>query len=116
MDLSGLNLVQLRQLQQEVIQTIKAREREEKNRAREQILDIAQRAGIPLTDLFGGAKIGANGRPHANTGVKVAAKYRHPDIPSLAWTGRGRSPAWVMQLLEDGYSLSQLAVKAEKQS
>lgn len=36
--------------------------------------------------------------------------YRHPEKPELVWTGRGKRPAWLHQLLENGCSLDQLQV------
>ena len=48
MDLSGLTVAQLRVLQEQVKQSLKDREHEEMTKAREQILAIAQSAGISL--------------------------------------------------------------------
>lgn len=30
-------------------------------------------------------------------------KYRHPDNPSLTWSGRGREPKWLEEARNDGY-------------
>ena len=32
-----------------------------------------------------------------------AAKYRHPTDDSLIWSGRGRIPRWLHELIDQGY-------------
>ncbi len=43
-----------------------------------------------------------NGRPEV--------RYRHPDQPAMAWTGRGKPPRWVTEWIESGKSLDALHV------
>lgn len=38
------------------------------------------------------------------------ARYRHPDEPSLTWTGRGRKPVWVAEWLAGGGTLEDLEI------
>ena len=40
----------------------------------------------------------------------VPPKYRNPNNPQDTWTGRGRQPRWVSELLEQGYTLEQLKI------
>jgi DNA-binding protein H-NS len=40
----------------------------------------------------------------------VEAKYRHPENAELTWTGRGRKPVWVQELLTAGKTLEDLAI------
>lgn len=40
----------------------------------------------------------------------VDPKYRHPENAELTWTGRGRKPLWVVEALEAGKSLEDLAI------
>lgn len=37
-------------------------------------------------------------------------KYRHPDHPQTTWTGIGRKPKWIANLIEDGRSLEDFAI------
>jgi DNA-binding protein H-NS len=107
MDLSNMSLGDLRNLQEQIKQEMKKREHQEVQKAREQILAIAQSVGVPLKDLIAsgrGAKAAAGG-----TG-SVAVRYRHPDDASQQWTGRGRQPKWVKEWVEGGKSLDQLRV------
>lgn len=38
------------------------------------------------------------------------ARYAHPMRPHLQWTGRGRTPSWMNELLESGYEKESLRV------
>lgn len=106
MDLSGLSVANLRTLEEQVKQTLKAREQEELIKAREQILAIAQSVGLPLKDL-----LSTQSRTKSSvTKTKVAVRYRHPSDASLQWTGRGRQPKWVQDWVVAGQSLDALRV------
>jgi hypothetical protein len=52
MDLSNMSLGDLRNLQEQIKQEMKKREHQEVQKAREQILAIAQSVGVPLKDLI----------------------------------------------------------------
>jgi len=102
MNLSTLNLAELRNLADKVQQEMQGRERQELDKAREQIMAIAQQAGIPLKQLI------LDGL-HPRAG-KVAVQYRNPDNASEQWTGRGRQPLWVKSWVESGKSIDLLRV------
>ena len=106
MDLSALSLAELSDLQEQIKQEFKTRQKQELVRAREQIMAIAQSVGMPLDEL-----LGAGGKAKtAKTRKPVAVRYRHPDNASLQWTGRGRQPQWVRDWLDSGKSLDALGV------
>jgi len=106
MNLSDLSVTELRALQEQVQKEIKTREQEELVKARQQILAIAQSAGISLKDLLGTQSQAKNGAAKA----KVAVRYRSPADASLQWTGRGRQPKWVQEWVSSGKSLDELRV------
>lgn len=107
MDLSNMSLGDLRNLQDQIKQEIKTREHQDIQKAREQIIAIAQSVGVPLKDLISAGGRGA--KSNAGSG-SVAVRYRHPDDSSQQWTGRGRQPKWVKEWVEGGKSLDQLRV------
>lgn len=47
-------------------------------------------------------------KPSKRTGPSV--QYRHPEEPSLEWTGRGRKPRWVEFFLASGRTLEDLKI------
>lgn len=101
-DLSKLSLAELRTLQTEVSEALKSRHHLDVSKAREQILHIAQSAGMSVKDL-----LASKPPKHAKT-ASVAAKYRNPDDPSQLWSGRGKHPRWVKAWLDAGKSLDAL--------
>lgn len=102
MNLSTMTMVELRNLHDKIEQEIGSRERQDLSKAREQIMAIAQQAGIPLKQLI------LDGL-HPRTG-KVAVRYRNPDNAAEQWTGRGRQPLWVKNWVESGKSIDLLRV------
>lgn len=46
---------------------------------------------------------------------EMTIKYRHPEEPSLAWSGKGRQPKWVEAALQMGFTLEQLDVANQDQ-
>lgn len=103
MNLSNMSVVDLRSLLEQIKNEIRRREHEDLTKAREQILAIAHSVGMPLKEL-----LSANIRT-GKTGT-VAVRYRHPDNPALAWTGRGRQPKWVQAWVEGGKTMDALRV------
>jgi DNA-binding protein H-NS len=98
---SELNFADLLNLREAVDAEIKARQAEERAKAKKQILELAKTFNISVEDVL--SKGVAGRKP-------VEAKYRHPGDSSLTWTGRGRKPAWVQSLLDQGKSLDDLLI------
>lgn len=82
-------------------QELRQRERKDLHQARDQIMAIAEQAGIALKQLI------SDGLPRTG---KVAVRYRNPDNASEQWTGRGRQPAWVRSWVESGKAIELLRV------
>lgn len=50
------------------------------------------------------------GKKSPRKGVKVAVKYRHPTDAEKTWTGRGVTPIWLQNLLNEGHERSEYEV------
>lgn len=100
MNLSNMNLAELRDLEEKTRREIKKRESEELSRARDEILSIAQKLGVPLKDILGAQGKVKSGKP--------ASHYQHPENAELHWSGRGRKPGWVKDWLGAGKTLEAL--------
>lgn len=123
MDLKSLSLVELRRLAGRIEKEIAKKELGDKKDLLGRLRKMAEEQGFDLGDLMGThapkavaaskpAKAKANRRQVK--GAKKAGgtlKFRHPDDPSIAWTGHGRKPNWVLQWLDDGKSLDALRVE-----
>ena len=72
-----------------------------------QVLSLVKKAGYTLEELFG-TKPGSaprTAKPKGaakKSGGKVPPKYRNPAQPSETWTGRGKHPRWMAELLKQG--------------
>jgi DNA-binding protein H-NS len=42
---------------------------------------------------------------------KVLPKFRNPELPSETWSGRGKQPRWVIELLAAGVSLEDCRIQ-----
>lgn len=92
-DLSTFSAAKLRDLQAQVAEELKARQKDEVTKVRQQILALAQGVGMSVDQIMKGAQ---DKKP-----VKtVAPRYQDPANPTQQWTGRGRRPGWVKEYLE----------------
>ena len=103
MDLDALSLKELKKLQGDVAKAISTYEDRMKREALAELEAKAREMGFNLGELLGTSK-------GKRTGGSVAPKYAHPENPSVTWTGRGRKPKWVVEALEAGKSLEDLAI------
>lgn len=101
-NLQAMSLKELRQLQKDVAKAIATFEDRQKAEARAKVEALARDLGYSLAELVSPET--KSSRP------PVAAKYRHPENPSLTWSGRGRKPQWFLEALEAGKTASELAI------
>ena len=105
-DLSGYNLAELKGLQHDIEREIKSRQHQDLQKAREQILAIAQEAGVSVEELLAaGGKKSKTGK-----GQKVQARFQNPRDNSQTWTGRGRQPKWIAEGLAKGKALDDFRI------
>jgi len=104
-DLSKLSLQELENLAQDVQAEITNRREAEKQRVLEQMRELAASIGMTPEELLRAQRGGRASMP------AVAAKYRHPENPSLTWSGRGKRPQWLTDALAEGKSLEDFAAE-----
>lgn len=102
LDLEGLSLKDLKQLQKDIVKAIASFEERSKAEARLKVEAFARELGYPLSELVNGS---------AKTARQSAPpKYRHPENATLTWTGRGRKPSWFIEALESGKAPADLEI------
>lgn len=104
-DLSKLSLAELKELLPELQKEIEKRTEEQRQQVLTAMRDLAASIGTTPEQLLRSA---GRGKPSP---AEPAVRYRHPDDPSLAWTGKGRKPAWVNEALAAGKRLDELEVR-----
>src|SRR6056300_1821155 len=103
MDLNALSLAELKKLQDDVAVAIFNYEKRKKAEAIAAVEEAARTAGFSLKELLSDEKL-TKGKS------KAAPKYANPADPAQTWTGRGRKPKWVEELLASGKSLDDAAI------
>jgi DNA-binding protein H-NS len=103
MDLGTLSLDQLKKLRDDVAITIFNYEKRKKAEALAAAEEAAQAAGYSLKELLSDSNL-------MKSKTKAAPKYANPNDPSQTWTGRGRKPKWIVELLAAGKSLDEAAI------
>ncbi len=101
-DLKVLSLSELKKMQKDVAKAISTHEDRQKAEARAKVEALARELGYTLAELVGTDTKSAR--------TPAAAKYRHPENPSLTWSGRGRKPQWFVDSLAAGKTAGELAV------
>lgn len=98
-DLGGMSLKQLVDLEQKVKDAIAEKRDSERARIKEEMAALAQKHGFSIKEVLGLQKMRS-----------VAIKYRNPENPSETWTGRGRKPNWLSAKLSKGAKIEQFTV------
>ncbi|MDP0929870.1 H-NS histone family protein [Paracoccus onubensis] len=100
-DLQAMDLHELRRLQREVEAAIANFTVQRKAKALAALDTTAKEYGFTLSQLVAGERRGR--------GI-VTPKYENPEQPGQTWAGRGRKPKWVIEALETGKTLEDLAI------
>jgi DNA-binding protein H-NS len=105
-DLSSYNLGELKGLEHEIEIEIKGRKQQDVQKARAQILAIAQAAGISVEELLVNKTSKAKGRK----GLKVKPQYQNPSDNTQTWSGRGRQPKWIAEGVAVGKAMDDFRI------
>ena len=103
-NLDNMSLQELRDLKNRVDRAISGFEDKRRREAVSAAEEAARQFGFSLSDL---TNSNSRGR---KTGQKASAKYAHPENADLTWSGRGRRPRWIQEMLDTGKSLEDLAI------
>jgi DNA-binding protein H-NS len=111
LDLTTMQFEELWQLYEELTKVladkVAAEKRELENRlAKLNRVEIVREAGSdqPLS-------LSMTGRAPRRKYPKVLPKYRNPLAPSQTWSGRGKTPRWVVAALKTGQRIDDLKIE-----
>lgn len=106
-NLEEMSLTELKDLQKATAAAIHSSEERRIAEARIKLEAVAREFGVKLEDIVGSA---SKGKGKAKSRSAIAPKFRHPEDPTLTWSGRGRRPAWFVLALESGITEAAMTV------
>ncbi|MCG5549188.1 H-NS family nucleoid-associated regulatory protein [Halorhodospira halochloris] len=95
--LQQLNHDELNQAQRLLEREMKRRSKEARKQAQNEMKQVAEKYGLSLQDIVEAAP-----QKSGKSKGKVPPKFRHPEDPTKEWTGRGRTPKWVQEWIDQG--------------
>ncbi len=101
-DYSELSEQELQEVIDNAARVLKMKQEGKKKEVIEEIKKLA--ASVNLTVEIHDEK------KSSRKGIKVPIKYRHPEDPTKVWTGRGVTPKWMQELINNGLSKEDCAV------
>lgn len=84
---------ELVQLKADVERVIAEKQAAERNALKQRLADMAKAQGFSLEEIVGKGRKGKG---------SVPVKYRDPKNPENTWTGRGRTPRWLVAATKGG--------------
>jgi DNA-binding protein H-NS len=99
-DLDKMRLDDLWDLHEEIVEVLDRKLESEKQKLQSQLDQLGRTFGGSPKDI-----------PQSRPYPKVEPKYRNPSKPLETWSGRGKTPRWVVELLATGASLDELRIQ-----
>lgn len=98
LDLDGLSSAQIVALQNRLAAQLEAKRASEKAELVAEIIRLVEARGYDLPEILAllSRKI-----------ASVTAAYVNPDDPTEIWSGQGRRPKWLKDLIDAGHSLDE---------
>lgn len=103
-NIASLSENELAELIAKASRELEAKRHGKKREVINQIKELATSIGVHI-DIVEGEK-----KTSSRRGAIVPVKYRDPDNPKNAWTGRGMKPRWLTALLDQGRSLDEFKI------
>jgi DNA-binding protein H-NS len=104
-DLESLSRDKLIMLRKSIDKALETHDARVKAGARAKVEAIARELGFSLAELFEAKVKGKSARG------SLVVKFRHPEDPSLTWSGRGRRPQWYNDAVAGGLTPESMAAK-----
>lgn len=110
-NLDNLSIAELDALIDQAAELIEKKKAQALVDAKAEIEKIAAATGLSVEELLG-LKVGKAARKAAGAAKKpVADKYRNPKDHTQTWTGRGKRPRWLQEMLDVGGKLENFLIK-----
>ena len=100
-DLEKMELDDLWDLHQRIIDVLDRKLENEKRKLQGQLDELGRKFGGSPKDI-----------PQRRPYPKVEPKYRNPNDPSETWSGRGKTPRWMAEMLARGRSVDEFRIQS----
>ena len=87
-------------LHQRIVEVLARRLEDETRKLQKQLDELGRKSGKSLEELL-------QRRPYP----KVKPKFRNPNNPSETWSGRGKTPRWLVMLIASGRNRDEFRVR-----
>ena len=104
-NLSELSITELEDLVSSAGSLIEEKRAQARVSAKAEIERIAAAAGVSVEDL-----LGYGGKARKSAVKKPVDKYRNPKDHTQTWSGRGKRPKWLQEMLEHGGQLENFLI------
>lgn len=114
--LESCSIAELTSLQEAIAAAVVRRQERDRADAVAKLQGIAEAAGLSVTELIrlaapGGRRARGAGSRRAGRRSKGPARYANPANPAETWSGRGRSPQWMIDWVAAGNSREAASIK-----
>lgn len=111
-DIENKSLEELVSLNAAIEDLIKKKRKENTRQIRSQMNELAKVAGFEsLEDFIQGQ---GTRQERSDKGVKLPPKYRNPQNPDQTWSGKGPTPKWLQELIDNGKNKEWFRIDANK--
>ena len=99
-ELEKMKLDDLWDLHQRIIDVLDRKLETEKRKLQDQLDELGRKIGGSPKDI-----------PQRRPYPKVEPKFRNPNDPSETWSGRGKTPRWMIEMIADGRSIDDFRIQ-----
>ena len=109
-NLDAMSVDEMWQLHEEISRLLSIRLTSEKRELEKRLEQLRRDKQVPASKHSGTKElVGAPRRKYP----RVYPKYQNPKVPSETWSGRGKTPRWLVAALKTGQKLEDFAISAQ---
>ena len=103
-DLRGSTVDELKMLVADIEVEMERKREEDRGRFLREAQETAEKYGVSVDAFLNPAEGGRRKE-------RAPAKYKNPNNSKQTWTGKGRQPTWVKELVAEGATLEEMAIE-----
>jgi DNA-binding protein H-NS len=108
LNLDSMSVDEMWQLHEEISRVLSVRLTSEKRELEKRLEQLRRDKQVPSLKSSSGTTDLA--RAPRRKYPRVYPKYQNPEVPSETWSGRGKTPRWLVAALKTGHKLEEFAI------